>query len=150
MNLTNINTESLKSLIKLSERKESLLAEIGKIESQLASLLTGKPLRGTAKGKRRGRPVKKAGRPTKKAGRPAKAGKTVRKTAKRSARGGLKNKILSALKVAGDAGVKVAELSKKLGVKNTNVHVWFSTTGKKFPEIKKVGKGHFKIVEKKS
>ena len=142
MNLTNINSVALRNLIKLTERKETLLAEIEKIEGQLASLLTGKAVRVASKSKRRGRPAKK------KADRPAKVSKTAGK-AKRASRGGLKNKILSALKTAGDAGVKVTDLAKKLGVKNTNVHVWFSTTGKKHPDIKKVGKGHFKLVDKK-
>jgi hypothetical protein len=44
----------------------------------------------------------------------------------------------------------VIDLSKKIGVKNANVHVWFSSTGSKLPEIKKVGKGHYKIQEKKA
>jgi hypothetical protein len=46
--------------------------------------------------------------------------------------------------------MKVTDLSKKIGVKNANVHVWFSSTGKKLPEIKRVGKGHFKLAEKKA
>jgi hypothetical protein len=137
MKLTNINTSALRNLIKLTERKESLLNEIEKIESQLSSLLTGKAVRSS--GKRRGRPAKKkAGRPAKKAAR----------SGKRAPRGLLKKKIFAALKAAGDAGMKVTELSKKIGVKNANVHVWFSSTGKKLPEIKRVGKGHFKLSEK--
>jgi hypothetical protein len=139
MNLTNINTGALRNLIKLTERKESLLAEIEKIENQLASLLTGKAVRAT--GKRRGRPAKKG-----KATKAVKAGRS----AKRAPRGTLKKKIFAALKAAGDAGLKVTDLSKKIGVKNANVHVWFSSTGKKLPEIKRVGKGHFKLVEKKA
>jgi hypothetical protein len=131
MKLTNINTSALRNLIKLTERKESLLNEIEKIESQLSSLLTGKAVRSS--GKRRGRPAK-----AKKAGR----------SGKRAPRGLLKKKIFAALKAAGDAGMKVTELSKKIGVKNANVHVWFSSTGKKLPEIKRVGKGHFKLSEK--
>jgi hypothetical protein len=148
MSLTNISSSSLKSLIKLTERKESLVREIEKIEAQLSSLLGGKAVRST--GKRRGRPAKgKVGRPAKakKAGRPA---KKARSTGKRAPRGQIKKKILAALKAAGDAGLKVTDLSKKIGVKNANVHVWFSSTGKKLPEIKRVGKGHFKLVEKKS
>jgi len=142
MNLTNINTVALRNLIKLTERKESLLAEIEKIEGQLAALLTGKTVR-TA-GTRLGRPAKK--------GKPAKAAKTAKagRYAKRAPRGTLKKKIFSALKAAGEAGMKVTDLSKKIGVKNANVHVWFSSTGKKLPEIKRVGKGHFKLVEKKA
>ncbi len=142
MNLTNINTNALRNLIKLTQRKESLLNEIQQIESQLASLLTGKAVRST--GKRRGRPAK-----AKKADRPAKATKG-RSSGKRAPRGQIKKKILAALKAAGDAGMKVTDLSKKIGVKNANVHVWFSSTGKKLPEIKRVGKGHFKLVEKKA
>lgn len=138
MNLTNINTGALRNLIKLTERKEGLLAEIQKIEGQLAALLTGKSVR--TGGKRRGRPAKKG-----------KVAKTVKKgrSAKRAPRGTLKKKIFAALKAAGEAGMKVTDLSKKIGVKNANVHVWFSSTGKKLPEIKRVGKGHFKLVEKK-
>ena len=145
MNITNISSNALKNLIKLTQRKEGLLKEIEKIESQLASLITGKPARTT--GKRRGRPAK-----AKKAGRPAKAAKATkgRSSAKRAPRGQIKKKILTALKAAGDAGMKVTDLSKKIGVKNANVHVWFSSTGKKLPEIKRVGKGHFKLVEKKA
>ena len=145
MNITNISSNALKNLIKLTKRKEGLLNEIQKIESQLASLITGKPARTT--GKRRGRPAK-----AKKAGRPAKAAKATkaRSSAKRAPRGQIKKKILAALKAAGDAGMKVTDLSKKIGVKNANVHVWFSSTGKKLPEIKRVGKGHFKLVEKKA
>ena len=145
MSLTNISSSALKSLIKLTERKEGLVREIEKIEAQLSSLLGGKAVRST--GKRRGRPSKKkVGRPAKakKAGRPAKS------TGKRAPRGQIKKKILAALKAAGDAGLKVTDLSKKIGVKNANVHVWFSSTGKKLPEIKRIGKAHFKLVEKKS
>jgi hypothetical protein len=41
--------------------------------------------------------------------------------------------------------VKVVELAKKIGVKGTNLHIWFATTGKKNPAIKKVGKGHYQL-----
>jgi len=137
MKLSNINTAALRNLIKLTERKESLVREIEKIEAQLASLISGRAVR--ASGKRRGRPRKNA---------LPKAAKAAGRGGKRARRGGLKTKILAALKAAGDAGVKVTELSKKLGVKNQNVHVWFSSTGKKHPEIKRIGKGHFKIQSK--
>lgn len=148
MNLTNISSSALKNLIKLTERKEGLVREIEKIEAQLSSLLGGKAVRAT--GKRRGRPAKnKVGRPAKakKAGRPSKKSSG---TGKRAPRGQIKKKILAALKAAGEAGLKVTDLSKKIGVKNANVHVWFSSTGKKLPEIKRVGKAHFKLVDKKS
>jgi hypothetical protein len=50
--------------------------------------------------------------------------------------------------IVGDAGVKVADLAKTLKVKGTNLHVWFATTGKKNPGIKKAGKGHYKLAGK--
>jgi hypothetical protein len=152
MSLTNISSTALKSLIKLTERKEGLFREIEKIESQLSSLLGGKPVRSTrSTGKRRGRPAKKGrpGRPGRPAGKAKKATAAKGKRGSRAPRGTLKKKIFAALKAAGDAGIKVADLSKKIGVKNANVHVWFSSTGSKLPEIKKVGKGHYKLDSKK-
>lgn len=131
MKLSNINTGALRNLIRLTERKESLVHEIQKIERQLASIISGKSA--PKAGKRRGRPVGK------------KSAKPVARKAKRAPRGSLKKKIFAALKAAGDSGMKATELSKKIGVKNANVHVWFSSTGRKFPEIKRVGKGHFKF-----
>ncbi|MCE9587424.1 MAG: hypothetical protein K8R57_03820 [Verrucomicrobia bacterium] len=139
MNITNISSVALRNLIKLTERKESLIKQIESIEGQLTSLISGKPVR--AIGKRRGRPAKKG---------PKAAGKKISGTAKRAPRGAIKKKILAALKAAGDAGMKVTDLSKKIGVKNANVHVWFSSTGSKLPEIKKVGKAHYRIQEKKA
>jgi hypothetical protein len=130
MTLSNLNSASLRSLIKLTERKEALVLEIKKIEAQLSSLILGKAL---PAGKRRGRP--------------AKAAATV-KSVKRAKRGTLKTKIYAALRAAGDEGLKVPALSKKIGVKSQNVHVWLSSTGKKLPEIKRIGKGHFKLQEK--
>jgi hypothetical protein len=138
MNLTNITSIGLRNLIKLTERKESLIKQIESIEGELASLISDKPARTT--GKRRGRPAKKG----------AKASSPTARKAKRAPRGTIKKKIITALKAAGDAGMKVTDLSKKIGLKNANVHVWFSSTGSKLPEIKKVGKGHYKIQEKKA
>lgn len=149
MDLTKINTSALRNLMKLTERKEALVNEIEKIEAQLASLFTGKAI--SAGSKRRGRPAKKGkGRPGRPAAKKTKAAKAAPGKGKRRApRGALKKKIFAALKAAGSAGLKVPDLSKKIGVKNANVHVWFSSTGRNLPEIKKVGKGHFKFEDKK-
>jgi hypothetical protein len=146
MNISNLTTGALRNLIKLTERKEVLARQIETIEAELAALISGKPA-----AKRRGRPTgKRSGRPATGARRGRKAGKTKKVgTSNRAGRGSLKKKIFTALKAAGEKGVKVTELSKRLGVKNANVHVWFSTTGKKFPEIVRTGKGEFKLQEKK-
>lgn len=139
MNITNISSVALRNLIKLTERKESLIKQIQIIEGQLVTLISGKPVRSTAK--LQGHLSKKGLKAT---------GKKIAGSSKRAPRGAIKKKILSALKAAGDAGMKVTDLSKKIGVKNANVHVWFSSTGSKIPEIKKVGKAHYRILEKKA
>jgi hypothetical protein len=141
MSITSFTSASLKSLSKLIDKKESLASEIAKIEADISSFLTGKPAK--APGKRRGRPAKKSAA-VKKSVAAKKAPKAVKK---RAVRGGLGAKILKALDTAGDAGVKVADLAKSLKVNGTNLHVWFATTGKKNPAIKKVGKGHYKLAK---
>ncbi len=137
MNSSDLTTQTLKSLVKLTYKKEKLFKEIEKIEAQLGALFTGKAPK--VSGKRRGRPAKQGVKASKK------APKATGVKPKRSPRGSLGKKILKALDSAGDAGVKVVELSKKIGVKGTNLHIWFATTGKKNPAIKKVGKGHYQL-----
>ena len=140
MSLSSFTSASLKTLSKLVDKKDSLVAEIKKIEAEIASVLTGKAAK--TSGKRRGRPAKKG------AVKKSPAAKKAPKAAKRAPRGGLGAKVLKALESAGDAGVRVADLAKSLKVKGVNLHVWFATTGKKNPSIKKAGKGHYKLVGK--
>ncbi len=79
------------------------------------------------------------------AGRRGKSVGAASKGIRRGKRGALKEKILTALKAAGDKGVAVKELSAKLGVKNQNVHVWFSSTGKKLGTIQRIGEGRYRL-----
>ena len=149
MSLSNITSDSLRSLIKLTEKKDSLLAQIGKIEAEISSFLAGKAA--PAK-KVKAVPAKKAAK-TSKAPKPPKSSKVSKKgvkgiSVKRSPKGGLGNKIIAALESAGEAGVKVTDLAKKLKAKGGNLHVWFATTGKKNSAIKKVGKGHYQLLKK--
>jgi len=133
--LSSLTSSALNQLSSLVDQKEALVKEIERIESHMASIISGKPVRAT-KGKP-GRPAAKV-----------KTTKTEKKTTKRASRGNLGTKVLSALEAAGDAGVKVADLAEKLRVKGTNLHVWFGTTGKKNKAIKKVGKGHYRLQAK--
>ena len=142
MSISSFTSASLKSLAKLIDKKDSLISEIAKIEAEIASVLTGKPAKAT--GKRRGRPAKK-GAVVKKV---VTAKKAPQAGKKRAARGSIGEKVLKALESAGDAGVKVTELANTLKVKAGNLHVWFATTGKKNPAIKKAGKGHYKLAKK--
>ncbi len=80
---------------------------------------------------------------------PAKAGRggrgRKRSTRPLSKRGELMTKIMSELKSAGDAGVKIPELADKFGVKRKNLFIWFATTGRRNPSIKKVGESHYRL-----
>ncbi len=58
-------------------------------------------------------------------------------------RGMLKQEILSNLMQAGEKGMSVRELSAKLGMRSQNIHVWFSSTGKKVPGLLKIGEGRY-------
>ena len=60
-----------------------------------------------------------------------------------SKRGELAAKIMAELTAAGKDGVKVADLSAKLGAKRRNLFIWFATTGRKNTAIKKVGESHY-------
>jgi hypothetical protein len=138
MDLSKINTSTLESLIKLTRRRDALLDDLKKLEAQMSSIYSGK--------------AETTVRRRKSTGRRRYATATAEtKTARRSEardggrRGALKAKILAALRAAGDKGVAVRDLSSKLGVKNQNVHVWFSSTGKKIPDIQRIGAGRYRL-----
>jgi hypothetical protein len=85
-----------------------------------------------------------------KPGRPAKAAAKPKQPKAKGKRGGgrrgaLREKILAALKQAGSSGVRIKDLSKNLNVPNRNLQVWFATTGKKTPGVKKIAPGTFKL-----
>lgn len=63
----------------------------------------------------------------------------------RAGRGELKAAVLNAMKAAGDTGVKVGELAKRLGVKPPNMYAWFQQAVKRMPEIKKIGTAHYSL-----
>lgn len=141
MNLLSLDTAKLRSLINLAEVRDSLIAELKKVEDTLSQAFSGGKVPSTKRsGRRRGRKAKKpaAAKAPAKAGRPAKAAK------KGGKRGALKTQILEALKASGAKGVSVKELSSKLGVKNQNIHVWFATTGKK-AGVKKIRPGVYRL-----
>lgn len=133
MSTSHLTAQFLRQLSKLAERKDKLGREIAKIDAKLASLISG--------GAAAAAPKKKGRKATKKSGK-----KAAKRTAKRGKRGALGKKVLAALEAAGPAGIRVAELADKLGVKATNLHVWFGTTGKK--HAKRVGRGQYAAKKK--
>ncbi|MDR3404604.1 MAG: hypothetical protein P4L99_19030 [Chthoniobacter sp.] len=78
---------------------------------------------------------------------PAKAAKVKAngRKAGKAKRGALSENILAALSGAGSNGVSIKDLSDKVGSNYRNVAVWFATTGKKNPKIKKVAPATYKL-----
>lgn len=127
----NLSTSSLRSLLALTERRDGLLAEIQKIESEISDAFQGGSSgRITAKGHKVGN-----GR---KPGRPA-------KVARRGKRGKVKELILAGLKEAGEAGIAVKHLAAQLAIKPQNIHVWLHTTGKKNGLTEALGRGVYRL-----
>src|SRR5437870_13360309 len=122
--LTNIPSSTLKQLVRLSERKEALMAQIEEIDREMLLVQDkfGIPSR---EGDQRA-PVTVSRAP----------GGPIRR---RSKRGALKEKILRALRSAGKKGATVGDLSKKLKVPSANLYVWFNGTGRGVRVIIKTG-----------
>ncbi len=75
---------------------------------------------------------------------PAKAGRRKGK-GKGAKRGELSENIIKALGAAGDKGLKIKDLADKVGANYRNVSVWFVTTGKNYPKVKKIAPAHYKL-----
>ncbi len=156
MDLSKLTPPILRELLKLSELKSALHKQVDALDARISALGLGKAPAAkatvAAPGKRRGRPPGKPGakasKPPKakkvKAPKPEKAPKAPKAPkAATGKRGALKGDIIKLLTAAGPEGVSVKDISSSLGVKNQNVHVWFSTTGKKLAGISKVGEARY-------
>jgi hypothetical protein len=128
---TTIPSATLRQLVKLSQRKEALMAQIQEIDREMVRVQSkfGVPSRNPAL-----RAPVTISRPR---GRPTQG--------KRAKRGALKEKILRALRAAGRRGATIHELSDKLGVRNANLYVWFNGTGKNVPGLKKIGTAKYRL-----
>ena len=131
MDISHVNSQSLFRLLSLVERKEELLNLVGEIDAAIIDTLKGGTVSievvevSTASKPALSKVVVPA------AAKPSVAVKGAVKNAKADRPGGLKDRILALLDAAGPEGLRVKDISAKLGVKSTNVSVWFSTTGKK-------------------
>jgi len=154
MDTSKITTSLLKSFAKLEKKRDELLSNLAKVElaikkgSPKAVAAPVKTVAAPAKpAARRGRPAKVvAPAPAAKVAKVAKAAPAAKKAAapvSTGRRGALKDSVIAVLQSVGEAGISVKDLSDKLGVKNQNVHVWFSTTGRKLGNITKVGSGKY-------
>jgi DNA-binding NarL/FixJ family response regulator len=138
MDLSKITTSTLEALVKLTKKRDTILGELKRLEAAIAGVYSGRKSGPSTVRRRKGK------------GRPRSTLAVAKATRRSEAqaggrRGALKARILAALRTAGDKGVAVKELSAKLGVKNQNVHVWFSSTGKKLGTIQRVGAGRYRL-----
>jgi len=136
MDLTKLTTTTLKSITGLTDKLSATIDELKKIEKTILASLSNE---GAASAKRGPKPkdaAVKAKAPAKKveAKAPRKAGK----------RGAIKEQIVAALQKSGAKGVSVKDLSEKLSVKASNIHVWFATTGKTVG-VEKVAPGVYRL-----
>jgi hypothetical protein len=110
MNIASLTQSDIKHIEKLVTRKESLQGEIDRINAELTAFLGGQ-----------------AG---------AKPGAVSAFTHQK--RGALKDAIIGLLKAAGKPGLTVKDIAAQVKAKPGNIHVWFTSTGKKVKEIKKI------------
>src|SRR4030088_3440489 len=128
--LRDVPSSTLKQLVRLTERKERLMAQIQEIDREMIRVQNkfGSPSR---KGEQRSR-VTVSRAPGGRVGR-------------RSKRGALREKIVRALRSAGKKGVSVGDLSKKLKVPSANLYVWLNGTGRTVPGISKIGVAKYRL-----
>jgi hypothetical protein len=144
MSLNNITSAELRQLISIVERKERVQEELREIESKLSTYLSPEPTTPATRTPRRARKPR-AVRVSKQP-REVKAPKSNVQQAESESgqrRGALKDSILAALQKADGAGIAIKDLSRTLGVKAQNLHVWFSSTGRKVKGVTKVSAGRW-------
>ena len=128
--LRDIPSSALKKLVRLSERKEALMAQIQEIDREMI------------------RVQNQFGIPSRDGDQPAPVTVSQSRTGPlrpRNKRGALKEKIIRALRTAGKKGATVGELSKKLKVPSANLYVWFNGTGRSVRGIKKIGVAKYQL-----
>ena len=132
MKVTDINTQTLTALLSLTKKKETLLAKVAAVEKEIAALASGEVLAATrilrAKSIKKRRGVAKG---------PKKA---------RSPKGFMQEQVIKLLQAAGEVGAGAKELAEKIGKPAAQIHVWFSTTGKKLGQFQKLESGNWRIL----
>jgi hypothetical protein len=128
--LRDIPSSALKQLVRLTERKEALMAQIQELDREMIRVQNKFGIPSREGDQRATVTVSRA------------PGGPVRR---RNKRGALKEKILRTLRAAGKKGATVGDLSKKLKVPSANLYVWFNGTGRSVPGIKKVGVAKYRL-----
>lgn len=119
---------NLKTMIALEEKRVVLQGQIAAIDKRLAVIQDQLYGAGALP------PVPKAGR-------------LLAKKGKRKGRGELTGQILEMLQAVGKNGASVKEIAGRIGVKDVNVHSWFSVNLKKLRGLKKIGAARYALTE---
>lgn len=133
MKSQNPRLERLKELLSLEERRVSVQQDLESITQRMISLRDSLFEEGGGAMARAAAAVEVPA---------ASRGRKPRGPLKR---GALKEQIASALEAAGSAGVRVTELAQEIGVKPVNIHSWFHSSLKRYPQIKKIKGGHYRL-----
>src|SRR5437870_1180699 len=124
------------------KRAVAIRGKVEGLEKELDRIIGGEPVgKGSAGRRKRLRGAASRGTVSK-----TMKGRSAMATVQRrmaSSRGGLKARIIRALREAGDNGATVKALAGKLRKSYGNISVWFHTTGKGVREMKKVAPGKF-------
>ena len=129
MNLSQITTTDLSAIGKLLQRKESLQAEVAKIDGQLDSYGSGKLVKQVA-GKVSLVKLQKA---------------ASKKRSPRSKKGSIREGVNNVLKNAGKAGMHISKIAEGMGGNLGSLRQWFATSGKKIKNIKRVGPATYRL-----
>ena len=141
MDLTKLTANEFGRIVKLLRRKESLEKKLNQVERSVAKVVgagasyVARRAKRIASGRRRGRPPGRRGRP---AGRRS----TGRKFGRR---GGLRKVVLTQLKRAGKAGLKIKDLAGRMNIQRQRLDTWFYQNVKKIRGLRKIGPGHYHL-----
>jgi hypothetical protein len=127
--LRDVPSAALKQLVKLSERKETLMAQIQEIDREMV------------------RVEGKFGIPSNRSNEvaPVTVSRPAQDAHRPNRRGELKKRIIHALRTAESKGMTIGELSGKLKVPSANLYVWFNSTGKNVSGIRKIGVAKYRL-----
>jgi len=140
MDLTKLTAKEFGRIVKLLRRKESLEKKLGQVERSVAKVVGA----GASYVARRARRIAsgRRGRPPGRRGRPKSRRSTGRKFGRR---GGLRKVVLTQLKRAGKAGLKIKDLAGKMNIQRQRLDTWFYQNVKKIRGLRKIGPGHYHL-----
>ena len=125
--------DSLKTLIQLEQQRERLQLELSVVLKKVEVLQLGlfAPNRSPLYA-----PNASAQQPNV---------RTMTSAAPRTPRGALRDKLFDLMTKAGDHGINVKTISPLLGIKPVNIHSWFHSAMRRYPEIEKIAAGHYRL-----